>query len=149
MTSGILKEARHPNLPIATFKCLAIFKRVLEEEESKMIGDQKKELSELVKWSEDSGAMWLHMLLSSGFFDSPSFPCMQLRRHKGADWWDERLIEYEDTEEVETFVANKLHDLEAYDKIKDKVEHYKALMDNKEMELDTFIRTVSALLDSN
>ncbi|KAJ6188553.1 hypothetical protein N7519_003461 [Penicillium mononematosum] len=130
------------------FECLEIFKRVLEEEESKM-GDEKKELSELVKWSEDSGAMWLHMLLSSGFFDSSSFPCMQLRRHKGADWWDERLIEYGSTEEVETFVTNKLHDLAAYDVIKDKVEHQKALLENKEMELETFIRTVSTLLDSN
>ena len=131
------------------FKCLEIFKRVLEEEESKIVGNEKKELSELVKWSEDSGAMWLHMLLSSGFFDSPSFPCMQLRKHKGADWWDERLTEYGDTEEVESFVTNKLRDLEEYDEIKEKVEHYQDLMDDEEMELESFIRTVSALRISN
>ncbi|KAJ5194850.1 uncharacterized protein N7498_008288 [Penicillium cinerascens] len=143
------EEGEAPKPTDRYFKCLEIFKHVLEEEESKMVGDDKKELYELVKWSEDSGAMWLHVLLSSGFFDTPSFPCMQLRRHKGVDWWEERLIEYGNAEEVETFVAGKLNDLAAYDEIKEKVEHYKALMDNKEMELETFICIVSELLNSD
>lgn len=143
------EEGKAPKGTDRYFKCLEIFKRVLDEEESKIRGDDKKELSELVKWSEDSGAMWLHMLLSSGFFDSPSFPCMQLRKHKGIDWWDNRLIEYGDTEEADAFVANKLNDLVAYDKIKDQVDHYKSLLDNKEMESGTFVRVVSELLNSS
>lgn len=38
------------------FKYLEIFKRALEEEELKISGGDN-ELSELVKWSQDSGAM--------------------------------------------------------------------------------------------
>lgn len=136
-----------PQVTDRYFKYLEIFKRALEEEEVKTSGDDKK-LSELVKWSQDSGAMWLHMLLSSGFFDDPSFPCMHLRKHRGADWWDERLVEYGYTKEAEDFVTKKVNDLVAYDEIKDKVEHYQALLDNKEMELETFIDTVSKFLNS-
>lgn len=130
------------------FECLEVFKRVLAEEEAKTSENQEKELSELVKWSEDSGAMWFHMLLSSGFFDSPTFPCMQLRKHKGVEWWDERIDEYGDTDEVKTFVTNKLDDLAAYDNVKDEAEHVEALMDSKEITAENFICRVSSLLDS-
>lgn len=130
------------------FECLEVFKRVLAEEEAKAAGNGKK-LSELIKWSEDSGAMWFHMLVSSGFFDSPSFPCMQLRRHKGVEWWDELINEHGDTDDVEKFVTNKLDDLAAYDKVADEVEHDKALMDSKEMTTEDFICTVSSLLNSD
>ncbi|KAF7171854.1 hypothetical protein CNMCM5623_004165 [Aspergillus felis] len=143
------EEGEAPKATDRYFKCLEIYKRVLAEEEANMTGNQGKELSELLQWSEDSGAMWLHMLLSSGFFDTPSFPCMQLRKHRGAEWWDERMDGYRDTEEVETFVTNKLNDLAAYDKVEEKVEHYKALMDSKEMTTEDFIYTVSTLLSSS
>lgn len=33
----------------------------------------------LVKWSEDSGAMRLHLLLSSAYFDRDTFSCMYLQ----------------------------------------------------------------------
>lgn len=140
-----------PNVADRYFKHLKLYNRVLAEEESKMIERDKdtKKLSELVKWSEDSGAMWFHMLVSSGFFDTPSFPCMQLRNHKGAEWWDARLKEYEETEEVETFVNDKVKDLEAYDEVKEKVDNYQALVDKQEMELEKFIESVSALLISD
>ena len=129
------------------FKCLDIFKRVLAEEEAKA-PEHGNELSELVKWSEDSGAMWFHMLISSGFFDSITFPCMQLRKHKGVEWWDELRDKHEDTEDVEKFVAKKLDDLEAYDKVKDDTDHHQARMDSEEIETEDFIDTVSALLKS-
>ncbi|KAE8326198.1 hypothetical protein BDV39DRAFT_193716 [Aspergillus sergii] len=82
----------------------------------------------------------------AAFFDTPTFPCMQLRKFRGAEWWDERLKENSDTEEVETFVASKLEDLAAYDKIKDKVEHFKALMDSKEITTIDFISSIYSLL---
>lgn len=46
-------------------------------------------------------------------------------------------------------MTNKLDDLVVYNKIKDKVTHYKALIDNREIELETFIRTISTLLGSD
>ncbi|KAF9884638.1 hypothetical protein FE257_001391 [Aspergillus nanangensis] len=142
------EDGEAPKATDRYFECLEIFTRVLAEEEAKMTGNHRKELTDLIEWSKKSGAMWLHMLLSSGFFDSPSFPCMQLRKHKGAEWWDERTDKYGDTEEVETFVAGKLKDLEEYDKVKDKVEHCTALMDSKEMTRADFICTVSSLVSS-
>lgn len=45
-------------------------------------------------------------------------------------------------------MTNKLDDLASYDQVKDKVEHYQDLVGSKEMETETFIRTVSALLNS-
>ncbi|KAI2670582.1 hypothetical protein LCP963914a_9840 [Penicillium roqueforti] len=78
------EEGEAPKVTKRYFKCLDIFKRVLEEEESKIPGSDK--LFELVKWSKESGAIWLHMLLSAGFFDSPSFPYILLQRYKGVDW---------------------------------------------------------------
>jgi hypothetical protein len=84
-TEWDFEEGEAPKATDRYFECLAIFKRVLAEEEAEMTGNQGKELSELIQLSEDSGAMWLHMLLSSGFFDTPGFPCMQLRKHWGAE----------------------------------------------------------------
>ncbi|KAL4972142.1 phosphotransferase enzyme family protein [Aspergillus desertorum] len=111
------------------FRCLEIFIRVLEEE-ARMSGNGQRELTELVKWSRDTGAMWLHMLLSSGFFDTLTFPCMQLRKHKGEQWWDERI-----------------NDLAAYDVVRDKVDHYKALIDSGEMTAEDFISTYPLFSD--
>lgn len=121
------------------FSCLSVFRRVLAEEEAKMTQNRGNELSGLIQWSEDSGAMWLHMLLSSGFFDSPSFPCMQLWKHLDVEWWDERTHEYGAADEVETFVTNKLDDLAAYDKVKDEVEQNKALMDSRGLYSRSFL----------
>ncbi|KAJ5584909.1 uncharacterized protein N7459_004709 [Penicillium hispanicum] len=142
------EEGEAPKATDRYFKCLEIFIRVLEEEETRMTESNRRELTELVKWSRDTGAMWLHMLLSSGFFDDLTFPCMQLRKHKGVQWWEERMQDYEDTAEVEKFVADKMKDLAAYDEIKEKVEHYKVLMDN-EMSAEDFISSVSSILGSN
>lgn len=40
---------------------------------------QNLNLTILVKWSEDSGAMRLHLLLSSVYFDRDTFSCMYLQ----------------------------------------------------------------------
>ncbi|KAJ5142693.1 uncharacterized protein N7515_001480 [Penicillium bovifimosum] len=132
------EEGEAPKDTDRYFKCLEIFIRVLEEEETRMKESGRRELTELVRWSRDTGAMWLHMLLSSGFFDYLTFPCMQLRNHKGVQWWDKRMENHGDTEEVEKFIADKMKDLATYDGIKEKVEHHKVLMDDKEMSAEDF-----------
>jgi hypothetical protein len=71
-------DEESPEIVARFFKYLKIFKRVLEEEEEKMPGNQEKELSNLVKRSEVSGAMWLHMVLSCGFNDADNLPFTQL-----------------------------------------------------------------------
>ncbi|KAF3006196.1 hypothetical protein E8E15_001415 [Penicillium rubens] len=79
-----------PKIGSRYFRYLEIYIRILEEEESKIQGHEERELSSLVKWSQASGAMWLHMLLSSGFNDEYSFPFTQLRAHLGATEWARR-----------------------------------------------------------
>ncbi|PIG79058.1 hypothetical protein AARAC_008064 [Aspergillus arachidicola] len=79
------EEKDAPDATDRYFKYLEIFIWVLSDEEDKMTGNGRKELTELVKWSKDSGAMWLRMLLSSGFFDTPTFPCMQLQKFNGTE----------------------------------------------------------------
>lgn len=102
-----------PDVAARYFKHLEIYKRVLEEEEVKRPGHEKKEVSGLVKWSEASGAMWLHMLLSCGFNDTYSFPFTQLRQHVGIDKWTSQRSAVH-PEEVETFVVQKTLQLEQY-----------------------------------
>lgn len=121
------KDGNPPEATKRYFNCLDIFKEALAKEEAKMPRQPGTKLSELVKWSEDSGAMWFHMLLSSGFFDSLSFPCMQLRQYISDQWWRERVNELEVKPEVKHFVADKLQDLDAYDKNLDELRGLKTV----------------------
>jgi hypothetical protein len=133
------KGDESPKIAARYFKYLEIFIRILEEEEAKMPGHKKRELSNLVKWSQASGAMWLHMLLSSGFNDQRSFPFTQLRRHLGAAEWAKREKEFDNTEELEAFAARKVSELDEYDEALEKREEDKALVDSGKMTKEEFI----------
>ena len=134
-----------PEVSDRYFRHLEIFTRVLEEEESKMKGHQDKSLSALVKWSQTSGAMWIHMLLSSGFLSSFSFPCGHLKAHVGTEWRDASFI-IEQTDEVKKFVKQKLPQLERYDEELDRIEKRKALMENGEITREEFVAYARSLL---
>lgn len=127
-----------PKITTRYFKYLEIFIRVLEEEEANMPGHEERELSSLIKWSQASGAMWLHMLLLSGFNDHHSFPFMQLRRHIGDDKWAEHEKEVND-EELDAFAALKVRELDKYDEALERMENEKALVDSGKMTKDEFI----------
>lgn len=109
------RDGKPPKLATRYFKYLDIYKSVLEEEEAKMPGHEDKELSNLVKWSQESGAMWLQMLLSVGFNDHRNFPFLQLRQHVGEAEWERRKNEFGALPEIEVFVKQKVMDLEKYD----------------------------------
>ncbi|QKX61138.1 uncharacterized protein TRUGW13939_08285 [Talaromyces rugulosus] len=128
-----------PKIAARYFKCLDIFMHVLEEEETKMPGNEERELSSLIKWSQASGAMWLHMLLSSGFNECRSFPFMQLRRHLGDTEWAKREMEFDNAEELEEFTARKLGELDRYDAALEKLEGDKELVDSRRMTKEEFI----------
>lgn len=117
-----------PDIAPRYFKYLEIYKRVLEDEEAKRPGHEKKEVSRLVKWSETSGAMWLHILLSNGFNDTYSFPFVQLRQHVGIDTW-EKLRSAVNADEVKTFVEQKVLHLEQYEVDLKKIEADKTCVD--------------------
>ncbi|EAU30517.1 predicted protein [Aspergillus terreus NIH2624] len=119
---------------------LQIFIRVLEEEEAKLnFGDQNKKLSDLVKWSVTSGAMWLHMILSSGFFGSRTFPCGQLRRHRGSKWWTDSVLRIQASGEAKRFAESKAGQFERYDKGVEDIEDLKALMNDGKLSREDFV----------
>jgi len=93
---------------------LDIYKRVLEEEEAKMIGGESKELSQLVHWSERTGAMWVHMLLTTGFNHPHSFPFIKLVSHVGIHAWESREQNIS-MDEAETFGVEKERQLIQYE----------------------------------
>ncbi|RHZ67865.1 hypothetical protein CDV55_105981 [Aspergillus turcosus] len=128
-----------PKIAARYFKCLDIFIRILEEEEAKLPGHEERELSSLVKWSQASGAMWLHMLLSSGFNDHRSFPFTQLRRHLGLTEWAGREKEFDNAKELEAFASRKVSELDRYDEALEKMEENKALMESGNMTKEEFI----------
>ena len=128
-----------PTVAVRYFRYLEMFQHVLEEEETKIPGHEEKELSNLVRWSQDSGAMWLHMLLSVGFNDPWSFPFTQLRQHVGAEDWARREKEFEDSAELDAFAAQKMRELDEYDGALEKREELKALVDSGKMTPEEFV----------
>jgi hypothetical protein len=125
---------------------LDVFIRVLVKEEASCMGMGRRSYPGLVKWSGESGAIWLHMLISSGFDDQRSFPFEQLRRHLGEDRW----AEYErqcstDTDELGAFAARKVKQLDEYDEALEKMEEEKALVDSGKMTREAFIANALAL----
>lgn len=122
-----------PKIAPRYFKYLELSTRILEEEEEKLLDGKKKELSSLVKWSQTSGAMWLHMLLSSGFNDHHSFPFMQLRQHLGDTKWMTYGKEPENAEAFDVFAKRKVSQLDKYDCTLDKMEEDKELVDSGKM----------------
>jgi hypothetical protein len=142
-------KSQPPDVAVRYFKYLEIYKRVLEEEEAKRPGHEKKEVSGLIKWSETSGAIWLYMLLSCGFNDIYSFPFTQLRQHVGIDKWNSKWLAVH-PEEIETFVAQKTLQLEQYDTDLAKIEADKARVDCGEVTRAEFLATYRpTLVDSD
>ncbi|KAJ5477831.1 hypothetical protein N7530_003340 [Penicillium desertorum] len=128
-----------PKIGSRYFRYLDMYIRILEEEESKMQGHEERELSSLVKWSQASGAMWLHMLLSSGFNDESNFPFTQLRAHLGATEWARRGMEFDNPKELEEFAARKVREINMYEEALEEMEKSKALVDSGDMTKEEFI----------
>jgi hypothetical protein len=128
-----------PKIGSRYFRYLDMYIRILEEEESKMQGHEERELSSLVKWSQASGAMWLHMLLSSGFNDEDNFPFTQLRAHLGATEWARRGMEFDNPKELEEFAARKVREINMYEEALEEMEKSKALVDSGDMTKEEFI----------
>ncbi|KAL3456143.1 hypothetical protein BJX64DRAFT_296895 [Aspergillus heterothallicus] len=138
---------RQPRITKRYFKYLDIFMRVLEEEEVKVVGDSERELSSLVKWSRDSGAMWMHMLLTSGFNDHRSFPFKQLHEHLGTTKWERLEADFDSAEQLDAFAARKVAELDMYDEALETMEENKALVDSGVITQDQFISQSLILLN--
>ncbi|KGO38200.1 hypothetical protein PEX1_098040 [Penicillium expansum] len=134
-----------PKVATRYFKHLENFKRILDEEEGK-IPESQKEFSNLVTWSEESGAMWLHMLVSNGFFGSSTFPCFQLQQNVGVEEWEEQIDEILDQEESIELLAKKPGERELYYKELEKVGECKHWLECEALTKEAFIVSVRKLL---
>lgn len=79
------------------------------------------------------------MLLLSGFNDYCSFPFTQLYRHLRATKWAKRKKEFDNAKELKAFAAQKVSELDKYDKALKKREEDKALVDSKKITKEEFI----------
>jgi hypothetical protein len=103
----------------------------LDKEEMKMPWHEEKEPSSLVKWSIALGPMRLHMLLSSSFNGHHSFLFIQLYLHLGPTKWVRREKEIDNAEGLKAFAARKARWLGEYDKVLEKREEDKGLVDSE------------------
>jgi len=116
---------------------LDIFQRVLEEEEARTPGCEGKELSSLVRWSRHSGAMWIHMLLSTGFNGPCTFPFTRLIEHVGSDAWA-KFEKQVSEDEAAAFGARKVLQLREYEDDFKKLKAQKAMMDEGKLSKEDF-----------
>ncbi|KAJ0165521.1 putative MFS-type transporter [Colletotrichum tanaceti] len=123
------------------FRYLDLFKRVMEEEEAKAAGHGGRELSKLIHWSEQSGAMWAHMLLSAGFNETSTFPFTKLIEFVGPEEWERRRSEV-DEKEVAAFGARKKLQLEEYSRDLERIEAESVLVDTGQKRKKDFVRQV-------
>lgn len=137
------KEA--PEVLARFLRCLEIFKRVLKEEEAAMRGHESKELSSLVEWSHASGALWLHILLSSGFNYPDSIPFAQLRDHFGADKFEQLNQRFLRTEVMEALVKKKMKQLMEYDDAFDQVQALKESQEAGDINEEEFLTEAAKL----
>lgn len=146
-TEWDFQNGKAPEVTGRYLKHLEIFIRVLEEEEAKTTGQKEKSLSALIKWSQASGAMWLHMLLSGGFFDSFNFPCGHLKEHVGTEW--KAAASGIEEDEVKNFVDLKMPELDRYDEDLDNIEKHKALMDSGKMTKEEFVALARSMVQGS
>lgn len=139
------KNDEPPSLASRYFRYLDLYKRVLREEEERRAGHGAKEFSSFVQWSEDSGAMWLHMLLSGGFNREETFPFHQLRRHIGADKWA-GLQPHLDKGEMDAFARQKILHLEQHDAEEDEMLNDKERVESGELSRLGFVERYRRLL---
>lgn len=91
---------------------------------------------------EKYSAMWAHMLLTTGFNDPCSFPFTRLIQHVGADEWERREREVSE-DEVAAFGAQKVLQLEQYNRDLERAEAHLALVEEGKMKKEDFIALYS------
>lgn len=125
---------------------LDTFVEILEKVESRTPGHESKELSTLVKWSQASGAMWLHMLLITAFHDPVLFPFVKLRQHIGEERWKDLEEKFDDAEELESFAIRKAKEREEYEAALEKLEKERKLIESGELSREEFLAKNAQLM---
>ncbi|PCG88147.1 hypothetical protein PENOC_112270 [Penicillium occitanis (nom. inval.)] len=127
-------------------KNLDIFIRVLKQEERGLIASQGT-LSPLVEWSRESGAMWLHMLLHTGFNYVGSIPFVKLREHIGLKKWRRIKDEVMDHETLGSLVRTKIIHLERYDEILEEIKVVHDKFSRGEMDAQGTLEALNSLCE--
>lgn len=118
---------------------LTIFTRLLEEEEEKRTPSHHREkLSTLARRSQETGAMWYHMVIQGFFNDPKNLPCARLMACT-PDW--EALAGAIPGKDIQDFNAKKMADLELHDSRAEATEaRYNWMI--KEGSIPGFLKTV-------
>jgi hypothetical protein len=132
-------NGKPPEAATRYFKNLESFQRILGKEEESM-GNQDKQFSKLVAWSESSGAMWFHILLSASFNNFDTFPFTELRKSAGTAW-EKHKSEF-DQEKISQFVERKVQELNQYDENLQKTKSNRSLVESRKMTREEFIDTL-------
>ncbi|OIW22986.1 hypothetical protein CONLIGDRAFT_694359 [Coniochaeta ligniaria NRRL 30616] len=128
-------------------KHLELFTRILEEEETSVLGDDTPEdqrPSQLLKACQNHGRQWFHFLILRGFNGPTCVPFTMLR--KETEDWDE-LAATVRQKDIDAFVRKKMADLEAYDiQLAAMQAQYNAALGGDLEDLDRFLRRNCKLL---
>jgi hypothetical protein len=101
------------------------------------------EFLKLAEWSWDSGACWVHMILTVNGPGWASFPLIQLRKMYHGQWEAEEAAIPQ--EEVDQFVAAKMASLRQYHAETDRVRAAKVEMKEGRLTLEQFTSLASQL----
>jgi hypothetical protein len=124
---------------------LDLYIRVLKQEEAAMPGYEAKQLSSLVEWCRESGALWLHMLLSTGFNYHTSLPFSQLIAHIGADKF-EKASKIADNPETQRKIQGMVARLKMYEAACDRLGQLEDDEKAGEITKEDFVREAAKLL---
>lgn len=139
-------DGQPPTIGERYFKALELFIRILEEEEDKDGSYSDRELSRLMRWSQESGAMWLHMAISWGFGGSELFPFVHLQRHIGKEEWDRREAVFAGDKEMAAFVERKVRERGEYSEDEASLfRHYQRVLD-REISEEEFLAIMTPIL---
>ncbi|KAJ5261087.1 phosphotransferase enzyme family protein [Penicillium angulare] len=124
------------------FKHLDIFTRILEKEEATRPAHKDKEFSRLLKWSRESGAMWLHIAVTCAGNDDSSFIFRYLRDSLEPQWTEH--TDQVDDEEIEAFRELKKKELELYKEAYEDMQKNLKLMEDGVITKLEFVEKYSA-----
>ncbi|KAH8201599.1 hypothetical protein TruAng_004205 [Truncatella angustata] len=85
------------------------------KDEEKKMPPRHQRLSGLLKWSQRSGTVWLHMVLSSDFKFDEIIPFTRLREHNGYDEEKQQGKKFCNTSDIESFVTREVVQLKQDD----------------------------------
>ncbi|CAK7198482.1 hypothetical protein SEUCBS139899_001143 [Sporothrix eucalyptigena] len=126
---------------------LEVYKPILQEEEKAISPDGRTPLTDLVTRSQETGSMWMHMLLTAGFVGGATAAFVMVRRFVGEERWLELEKTVVNEDEMQVWVKRKLAQEKENDELEKKVKADVEAVNKKEMTFDDFLAKWGYLSD--